>query len=48
MSDKKEPVRHIDKTRQDHQPVADRQRVKEWHKRIQTREAEAQMRKDKA
>lgn len=42
MSDKKEHLRHVDKTRQDHMPAADRPRVAEWHKRIQS------MRKDKA
>lgn len=26
-------IRHIDKTRQDHQPVSERQRVKNWQKR---------------
>lgn len=34
MSDKTEHIRHIDKTRQDHMPVAERQRVKDWRKRI--------------
>lgn len=34
MSDKQEPLRHVDKTRQDHQPVSERQRVKDWRNRI--------------